>query len=76
MLTMRRFHTVLPWVTLLLLALSTVAGAKEKVILDSDRVVLYDDGVAMSIRIMAWTTVEASATANKGPPGLKEPAFS
>ena len=34
-------------VTLLLLALSAAAGAKEKVILDSDMVVLYDDGVAM-----------------------------
>jgi len=45
--TLGRFHVVLAGVTLLLLALSAVVGAGEKVILDSDMVVLYDDGVAM-----------------------------
>ncbi len=34
-------------VTLLLVVLVSVAGAREKVILDTDMVVLYDDGVAM-----------------------------
>ena len=47
MLTMRRFHAVLAGVTLLLLTVCSLVGAKEKVILDSDMVVLYDDGVAM-----------------------------
>jgi inosine-uridine nucleoside N-ribohydrolase len=32
---------------LLFLALGSIAGAKEKVILDTDMVILYDDGVAM-----------------------------
>jgi len=44
---MRRFHAVLAGVTLLLLTLCSQVGAKEKVILDSDMVLLYDDGVAM-----------------------------
>jgi inosine-uridine nucleoside N-ribohydrolase len=44
---MKHFHVVVFVVTVLLVVLVSVAGAKEKVILDSDMVVLYDDGVAM-----------------------------
>jgi len=43
----KRFHVVLTGTTLLLFVLCSMSGAKEKVILDSDMVVLYDDGVAM-----------------------------
>lgn len=49
MMAMRRFHAVLAGVTFLLSALSSMVGAKEKVILDSDMVVLYDDVVAMML---------------------------
>jgi len=38
---------VLAAVALLFIGHGSVAGAKEKVILDTDMVVLYDDGVAM-----------------------------
>ncbi|MHC4324533.1 MAG: nucleoside hydrolase [Planctomycetota bacterium] len=47
MITMKQFLAVLVRATLLLVVLGSVAGAKEKVILDTDMVVLYDDGVAM-----------------------------
>jgi len=47
MYTMKHFRVVLVVATLLLVVLVSVAGAKEKVILDTDMVVLYDDGVAM-----------------------------
>jgi len=46
MLAMKRFRILLA-MTLLSGALLSIAGAKETVILDSDMVVLYDDGVAM-----------------------------
>ena len=46
-LAMKRFHIVLAAIALLLVALNSSAEAKEKVIVDSDMVVLYDDGVAM-----------------------------
>ncbi|MGD8499044.1 MAG: nucleoside hydrolase [Phycisphaerales bacterium] len=44
---MKNSQIVLVGVTLLLAALGSVAGAREKVILDTDMVILYDDGVAM-----------------------------
>ena len=47
MFTIKRFRVVLVGAALLFMTLSSVAGAKEKVILDTDMVVLYDDGVAM-----------------------------
>jgi inosine-uridine nucleoside N-ribohydrolase len=47
MFMMKGFRIVLIGVTLLFVALDPVAGAREKVILDTDMVVLYDDGVAM-----------------------------
>ena len=43
----KQFVIVLIGVTLLPAGLGCVAGAKEKVILDTDMVMLYDDGVAM-----------------------------
>ena len=47
MFTIKHFRVVLVGAALLFMTLSSVAGAKEKVILDTDMVVLYDDGVAM-----------------------------
>ena len=47
MFTVRYFPDVLFRVALLFVVLVSVAGAREKVILDTDMVVLYDDGVAM-----------------------------
>ena len=44
---MKQFRAVLVGTALLLVALNSNAGAKEKVIVDSDMVILYDDGVAM-----------------------------
>ncbi len=92
MFTMKHLGIVLVGAALLLAALCSVAGAKEKVILDSDMVVLYDDGVSMmmlakhpdiellgvtmSIQIITWTTVEALAITNKDPLVLKRPASS
>jgi inosine-uridine nucleoside N-ribohydrolase len=46
-LAMKRFHVVLAGIALPLVALNSFVEAKEKVIVDSDMVVLYDDGVAM-----------------------------
>ena len=43
---MRQFYVVLVEITVLM-ALGSTAGAREKVILDSDMVLLFDDGVAM-----------------------------
>ena len=47
MFTKKQFFIVLIGVTLLPAGLGCIAGAKEKVILDTDMVMLYDDGVAM-----------------------------
>jgi len=47
MFTMKHSFAAIVRATLLLVVLVSVAGAKEKVILDTDMVVLYDDGVAM-----------------------------
>jgi inosine-uridine nucleoside N-ribohydrolase len=44
---MKKNHIVLVGVMLLLMVLGSITGAKEKVILDTDMVILYDDGVAM-----------------------------
>ena len=47
MFTMKHSIAAIVRATLLLVVLVSVTGAKEKVILDTDMVVLYDDGVAM-----------------------------
>jgi len=47
MLAVGRFHIVLSGIALLFLAFNFSAEAREKVIVDSDMVILYDDGVAM-----------------------------
>jgi len=47
MLAVGRFGIVLSGMALLFLALNSSAGAGEKVIIDSDMVMLFDDGVAM-----------------------------
>ena len=47
MCTVKIFRIVLVAVTLLLVAIASATRAKEKVILDTDMVVLYDDGVAL-----------------------------
>jgi inosine-uridine nucleoside N-ribohydrolase len=44
---MKKFRILLVGVIPLLLAFGSIVGAKEKVILDTDMVILYDDGVAM-----------------------------
>jgi len=44
---MKRSFVAVLRTTLFLIVMVSVAGAKEKVILDTDMVVLYDDGVAM-----------------------------
>jgi len=46
---MKKFHIMFIGVILLLVVLGSIAGAREKVILDTDMVILYDDGVAMMI---------------------------
>ncbi|MHC4558893.1 MAG: nucleoside hydrolase [Planctomycetota bacterium] len=73
MLTMKHSHVVFVGVTLLFLALVSVVGAKEKVILDSDMVVLYDDGVAMmmlanhpNIELLGVTIVPGNTWLSEG----------
>ncbi|MHC4189086.1 MAG: nucleoside hydrolase, partial [Planctomycetota bacterium] len=73
MFTMKHFCIVLVGVTVLLVALASVAGAKEKVILDSDMVVLYDDGVAMmmlanhpDIELLGVTIVPGNTWVSEG----------
>lgn len=73
MFAMKHFCIVLVGVTALLVALSSVAGAKEKVILDSDMVVLYDDGVAMmmlakhpDIELLGVTIVAGNTWVSEG----------
>jgi inosine-uridine nucleoside N-ribohydrolase len=44
---MKKFRIALVGMILLLMAFGSIAGAGEKVILDTDMVILYDDGVAM-----------------------------
>ena len=68
MFNMKHFRIVLIEITLLLVALSPAIEAKEKVILDSDMVVLYDDGVAMmmlanhpDIELLGVTVVAGNA---------------
>jgi len=70
---MKQFHIVLVGVTLLLVALSSITGAKEKVILDTDMVVLYDDGVAMmmlekhpDIELLGVTIVPGNTWVSEG----------
>ena len=48
MIVLRRSRILLA-VALLIVAVVSVAGSREKVILDSDMVVLYDDGVALMV---------------------------
>ena len=73
MLTMKRFHILLVGVALLLVALGSIAGAGEKVILDADMVVLYDDGVAMmmlakhpGIELLGVTIVPGNTWVSEG----------
>ncbi len=73
MFTIKRMGIVLVGVTLLLAALDSVAGAKKKVILDSDMVALYDDGVAMmmlanhpNIELLGVTIVPGNTWVSEG----------
>jgi len=65
--TAKHFRTVLVAVTLLLVAMASVTRAKARVILDTDMVVLYDDGVALmmlakhpDIDLLGVTTVSGN----------------
>jgi inosine-uridine nucleoside N-ribohydrolase len=69
----KRFHIMLVGVALLLVALGSIAGAREKVILDTDMVVLYDDGVAMmmlanhpDIELLGVTIVPGNTWVSEG----------
>jgi len=71
--SMKQFCIVLVGVTAIFVALGSVAGAKEKVILDSDMVVLYDDGVAMmmlakhpDIELLGVTIVAGNTWVSEG----------
>jgi inosine-uridine nucleoside N-ribohydrolase len=73
MLTMKRFHILLVEAALLLMVLGSIAGAREKVILDTDMVVLYDDGVAMmmlakhpGIELLGVTIVPGNTWVSEG----------
>jgi len=70
---MKHLGIVLAGAALLLAALCSVAGAKEKVILDSDMVVLYDDGAAMmmlakhpDIELLGVTIVPGNTWVSEG----------
>ncbi len=70
---MKILHILLVVVILLSGALSSIAGAKEKVILDTDMVVLYDDGVAMmmlanhpDIELLGVTIVPGNTWVSEG----------
>ncbi|HUS71533.1 MAG TPA: nucleoside hydrolase [Sedimentisphaerales bacterium] len=70
---MKRFHIVLVGITLLLAVLNSATRAKEKVIVDSDMVVLYDDGVAMmmlanhpDIEVLGVTIVPGNTWVSEG----------
>ncbi len=71
--TMKHLGIVLVGAVLLLVALCSVAGAKEKVILDTDMVLLYDDGVAMmmlakhpDIELLGVTIVPGNTWVSEG----------
>jgi len=73
MFIMRQLSIVLVGAALLLVALCSVAGAKEKVILDTDMVLLYDDGVAMmmlarhpDIELLGVTIVPGNTWVSEG----------
>jgi len=70
---MKHFHIVLVGITLLLAVLNSATRAKEKVIVDSDMVVLYDDGVAMmmlanhpDIELLGVTIVPGNTWVSEG----------
>ena len=70
---MKQLGIVLAGAAMLLVALCSVAKAKEKVILDSDMVVLYDDGVAMmmlarhpDIELLGVTIVPGNTWVSEG----------
>ena len=70
---MKENHIVLVGVMLLLMAFGSITGAKEKVILDADMVVLYDDGVAMmmlanhpDIELLGVTIVPGNTWVSEG----------
>jgi len=71
--TVRPISIVLLEIALLLLALASSAGAREKVILDTDMVMLYDDGVAMmmlanhpEVELLGITTVPGNTWLAEG----------
>jgi inosine-uridine nucleoside N-ribohydrolase len=73
MFTMKHLGIMLVGAALLLVAPGSVAEAKEKVILDSDMVVLYDDGVAMmmlakhpDIELLGVTIVPGNTWVSEG----------
>ena len=73
MFTIKHLSIVLVGAALLLVAPGSVAEAKEKVILDSDMVVLYDDGVAMmmlakhpDIELLGVTIVPGNTWVSEG----------
>ena len=73
MFMMRCLRIVLCGLILLVVAFSSVAGAKEKVILDTDMVMMYDDGVAMTmlakhpnIELLGVTTVAGNTWIAEG----------
>ncbi|MHC4463769.1 MAG: nucleoside hydrolase [Planctomycetota bacterium] len=70
---MKQFRVVLVGIALLLVALNSIAGAKEKVIVDSDMVILYDDGVAVmmlanhpNIELLGVTIVPGNTWVSEG----------
>ena len=73
MFNIRYFRIVLIRATLLLVVLVSVTGAKEKVILDTDMVVLFDDGIAMmmlanhpNIELLGVTIVPGNTWLSEG----------
>ena len=73
MFTLKQLGIVFVGVTLLLVGPDSVAGAKEKVILDTDMVLLYDDGVAMmmlanhpDIELLGVTIVPGNTWVSEG----------
>jgi len=70
---MKKNHIVLVGVMLLLMAFGSIAGAREKVILDTDMVILYGDGVAMmmlanhpDIELLGVTIVPGNTWVSEG----------
>ena len=69
----KHISVILLEAVLLPIALASAAGAKEKVILDSDMVMLYDDGVAMmmlanhlDVEVLGVTVVPGNTWISEG----------